>query len=211
MMAAFANHSKALRMLYRHPLARSIGITTIGFAVSDTLCQFLEQKYSTKIKKDGFIWNPIRTLKFTTIGFLFGPQFHYWIPFVTSLFPGHRTPVLALKRVCFDQAIFGTWATTFALSMTAVLDGDDIKSKIREQWLPVYLRNCCIFPPGQFINYFLIPPQYRVLWLNGIGFIWRILLSYLVMGEGHKKSSIVSLQEEEQKVRESLNTTTPRR
>merc|ERR1719474_949695 len=140
-----------------------MAITTTGFAVSDVVCQCIEHKYS---KRASFQWNHIRTAKFTTIGFLFGPQFHFWIPFVASLVPGgkHRTAAQALKRALIDQTIMGTWATTFALSMTAILDGEDvegIKSRIRSQWWPIYLRNCCIFPPGQFINFLFIPPQYR--------------------------------------------------
>eukprot|EP01084_Bolivina_argentea_P113581 202392_1 len=181
MRSTFARYSKQLHMTSKHPLARSIIITTTGFCVSDAICQSMEYKYS---KKKRFIWDRTRTFKFTLIGFCFGPQFHYWVPFVSGLFHGH-TPRVALKKVVFDQLFMGSWATTFVLGMNAWMEGKDIrgmKTNVKEKFLDIYLRACCIFPPGQFINYFLMPPHLRILWLNCVGFCWRIALSFLVYG-----------------------------
>lgn len=164
-------------------------ITTTGFTVSDLICQAIEYKYGPTSKHENarrpFVWDKARTFKFSAIGFLFGPQFHYWVPFVAGLIPGH-TPATALKRVIIDQALMGCWATSSVLFEKEILDGNGIQAgfnNIRLHFWEVYLKACCIFPPGQFINYLLIPPHYRVLWLNGIGFCWRIILSYLVYGK----------------------------
>eukprot|EP01084_Bolivina_argentea_P098149 176421_1 len=190
MLSTFARYSKQLHMTFKHPLARSIIITTTGFCVSDLICQSIEYKYGNQTQNTSFIWNKQRTFKFTLIGVMFGPQFHYWVPFVASLVPGHG-PKVAFKRVCIDQLCMGSWATSFILSMSALLEGNDIKgikTNLKDRFFEFYLRACCIFPPAQLINYWIIPPHYRVLWLNGIGFCWRIILSYLVYGkEGTNK------------------------
>ena len=170
-------------------------ITTTGFCASDIICQGIEYKYGNKTNlhnNNAFVWDKPRTLKFTLIGFTFGPQFHYWIPFVSGLISGHGGKA-AFKKVVIDQVGMGSWATIYVLSMKALMEGEGIKGakmNVKQNFWDVYLRACCIFPPGQFINYLLIPPNYRVFWLNGIGFCWRIILSYLVYGNRQKQDLV---------------------
>ena len=126
MSTAFSRYSQKLHLSFKHPLARSIIITTTGFGVSDLICQSIEYKAATDKNENHasgqFIWNRSRTLKFTIIGFMFGPQFHYWIPFVASLVPGHGLNN-AFKKVLIDQICMGSWATVFVLSMKPLMEG----------------------------------------------------------------------------------------
>ena len=36
-----------------------------------------------------------------------------------------------------------------------------------------------IWPPTQFINFALVPSQYRVLYVNSVTVLWDIFLSYM--------------------------------
>jgi len=43
----------------------------------------------------------------------------------------------------------------------------------------VYLFDWCIWPPTQYINFALIPPAFRVLYVNVVTVIWDVFLSYI--------------------------------
>ena len=46
-----------------------------------------------------------------------------------------------------------------------------------------------IWIPGQFINFVAVPPQYRIVFIGALGFVWEVVLSY-----------IAPMQEDEAKV-----------
>eukprot|EP01084_Bolivina_argentea_P282780 484126_1 len=184
---AFRGYSKFMHSIFKYPLMESIGITTGGFFGSDLLCQIIEYKYK---KENKFIWDKYRSFKFSVTGCMFGVQFYFWIPFVAQLFPGKGIRS-AFKRVCFEASTFGPYSACFVISINAILDGyklDGIKNRLNENWLNVWSAAVCVFGPGQLINYWLIPVQYRILFLNAIGFCWRVFLSYLLFGKKNQES-----------------------
>mmetsp|Transcript_34118 Transcript_34118/g.55620 ORF Transcript_34118/g.55620 Transcript_34118/m.55620 type:complete len:206 (+) Transcript_34118:23-640(+) len=194
----FFQWCKPLQLPFKHPLAKSIMITTSGFGVSDIACQCIEYRMKSRhgTAHSSFVWDKKRTVNFSIIGFLFGPQFHCWMPFVVKSIPG-TTVEVTLKRVFVDQCVFSSWATVFVLCTSQILEGHGIRSgiqNVRDNFVDAYSKACCIFPPGQFINYFLIPPRYRVLWLNGIGFLWRVIVSYILYGK--PETQVNTLQEQ---------------
>eukprot|EP01084_Bolivina_argentea_P306725 530074_1 len=172
-------YTKLSTMFTKRPMLGSITITSSGFLCGDIICQCIEHKYT---EKKTFQWDMKRSLNFTTIGVVIGPFFHFMIPFVVSVFPGTGTKI-ALQRAVFGQIVFAPFASGLVLSLNTILDGgnmNSVRKRLQNDWFDVYIRQIFFFLPGQFINYWIIPMQYRVLWLNFIGFNWRIFLSYLV-------------------------------
>eukprot|EP01084_Bolivina_argentea_P119133 211266_1 len=184
-MKTFKPYQQFTSLISRHPLLGSIVITTSGFFTGDYICQWIESRYRDKKK---LIWNRQRSFNFTFIGFAMGPQFHYLVPFVARVIPGTGV-ITALKRAVFGQFILGPYGNSFVLSLDTILYGGDIeaiKQRLRNDFLTMWAFGCLVWVPGNFVCYWIIPPQFRVLFLNALGINWRVFMSYLV----NKKSDI---------------------
>jgi Mpv17 / PMP22 family len=40
-----------------------------------------------------------------------------------------------------------------------------------------------LWPAAQFVNFSVIPRQFQILWVNGVAFVWTILLTYISHGD----------------------------
>ena len=120
-------------------------------------------------------------MKFATVGFCLAPQLVLWYRVVPYLLPGKPSFVNASKRMLLDQVLFASWSTAYCLGFAKMLNGgniNDIQRQINSKWLDSYKVNLLLWPPAQLINFWFIPPHFRVLWTNGIAFGWTTFLSF---------------------------------
>lgn len=94
--------------------------------------------------------------------------------------PGPINMLAILKRVACDQFILAPatlFVFLFSMGTMEGLDGDEIREKIRANYLPILFVNWQVWPILQAINFRYIPLQYRVPVgaLMGIG--WSAFLS----------------------------------
>ena len=92
-----------------------------------------------------------------------------------------------------DQSLFAPWCICFVFTLNTFIDGGDLnksKNRIKEQFLPTYMVNLSVWPITQLINFWLIPPQYRVLIANFVALWWNSYLSY----RSHVNLSITSIK-----------------
>jgi hypothetical protein len=161
-------------------LTKSITAGIIAF-IADIICQV----YFPANKEEDMKKSPLerinwrRTANFTFINlFLVPPVMHWWYGLLSTKIVG-TSFIAAVKRVIIDQSLFAPVIIPVFLGGTLILDGkpEEVVPKLSKDWIPTLLTNYSVWIPAQLINFSVIPPPFRVLWANFVGFFWNIYLS----------------------------------
>eukprot|EP00871_Galdieria_phlegrea_P003519 jgi/Galph1/4168/GphlegSOOS_G2846.1 len=168
------------RLLIEKPVqTKSITCGILSF-VGDVCAQSIEQKYHNDDHGRPIHIDIFRTLRFTSFGMLiFGPCAHYWYQGLDRIFPKPTTTSL-VGKVVMDQTIFTPMAIVTIFSYISTLEGQTtavLKQKIQQDFWTTLKANWMLWLPAQTINFRLTPPNYRVLFVNGVALIWNIYLA----------------------------------
>lgn len=161
-----------LQQLDTRPVFTKMWTSGLLNGVGDTLCQsFFEGDAPFDFK---------RLCVFTSLGlFLVGPTLHYWYTALSKFFstPGTRA---VLGSVTVDQLLFAPTFCGVFLSTLMILEGQmmTIPAKLKQDWFNTVVMNWKIWVPAQLINFWLVPPNLRVLCANITAVVWNVYLSF---------------------------------
>lgn len=177
--------AKSLWYLYNQQLTTNPVLTkclTAGLIAiaADVTCQTLFPENPEDRKKPWTErYNFRRTATFTLINtFIFPPITHYWYGMLSTRIIG--TDVLsAVKRVAIDQSTFGPLNIALFLAGNKIACGEvnEVWKTLKRDLWPVVSNNYLVWIPAQLFNFYMIPPPFRVLWTNVVGFFWSIYVS----------------------------------
>jgi len=122
-----------------------------------------------------------RSLRMFTVGLSQGPPHHYFYLLLDKFFPG-KTPLVILKKVLLDQILAAPFFALTFIYGASLLEGRSLQQcwlEFKMKFPTIYLFDWLIWPPSQFINFSLVPGQYRVLYVNVVTVIWDIFLSFI--------------------------------
>jgi len=160
------------------------------FLAGDFLCQYIERYRAAEDKKALWRFDFGRALRMTTFGvFVLGPVGHYWYGFLDGKFPATSTAVVA-KKVFYDEFCMGPpYLLSFFLVMCG-LEGRNwayTREKIKSDFWPVYKADVTVWVPAAAINFWLIPPMYRVLYVSTVSVFWNAYLSAVQHHDSHSE------------------------
>lgn len=150
-------------------------------AIGDVVTQRIEwldiKEGSGKEKKQ----NWPRTGRMFCMGFILGPFNHCWYKILDHFLKG-ATGKIVLKKICADQAVAAPFfCSTFFMGMS-LLEGKSVSegaAEVKEKFLTVYMIDWCVWPPAQFINFYLLPTKFRVVYVSTLTFFWNTFLSWM--------------------------------
>jgi len=153
------------------------------FACGDVICQMIERsnqerKTLENKKEDSIDW--LRVGRMCTVGFVVvGPACHYWYKFLDKRMQS-TTVAQALKKTLVDETLFGpVYLASFFVSIS-ILEGmtpQQIVQKIKKEFWPTFIMDMVVWPPAQTLNFYFVPPAYRVLYISFISLFWNAYLS----------------------------------
>jgi hypothetical protein len=62
------------------------------------------------------------------------------------------------------------------LGFSAALDREDAISRIKKQFLPIFMNGFYCWPLANIITFRYIPVAYRMIWINFVGLFWNTYL-----------------------------------
>ncbi|KAK9323624.1 hypothetical protein V1517DRAFT_91964 [Lipomyces orientalis] len=164
--------------LATRPILTQCVTTAFLFGAGDVVAQTLSPDPALKGKYDY-----IRTGRMCFHGgVVFAPVVIQWYKLVSTriVIPG-RPMLEALARMAVDQTV---WApvgiASFYVSMGVLQlhSWDQIKEDLRTKWWRTMVGNYAVWPAVQFVNFRIVPLDYRLMFVNIVSIAWNAFLSW---------------------------------
>ncbi|XP_078612091.1 mpv17-like protein [Branchiostoma floridae x Branchiostoma japonicum] len=166
-------------VLRKSPYLTSVGLYTILYTGADVSNQLWTFHFDKKVTHEhsAFSLDLGRTARMGVIGFVCLGNFNYrWIPFLERMFPG-ATVRKTLAKVLVDQVIAAPLLITAFYAGLRVLERKpDVFAVVREKFVDTYKTGLMFWPAAQTINFYLLPVQYRVIFLGVCSFTWANIM-----------------------------------
>lgn len=156
-------------------------LTNVGLSVTlSGVGDVIEQNYEMMTKKID-CWDQIRTRNMSVSGFTIGIFCHAWYRYLDKFIPGYSLRIV-MKKVAVDQFIASPICISIFFFTLAALEKttkDELASEIKNKAWKLYAAEWMIWPPAQFINFYVLPYKYRVLFDNSVSLCYDIFTSHV--------------------------------
>lgn len=174
---------KRLASLYVGALtARPVLTKATSTLVLGIIGDYLAQRLSSYQRMDEvFALDLRRLLSVGAWGFVFmGPVLHYWYGCLDRIFFG---PMAAWKKMATDQVAFAPFFNAAFILGVGTLEGDaNVVANLKATYFSSMKANYAIWPIAQSINFGLVPKEFQILFVNTVGLVWNVILTYIAHG-----------------------------
>jgi len=170
--------SKYISALHNRPVITKAVTSGTLYFISDSISQGIENINKKDEDKQPFQWG--RATRMAIFGFFVtGPTFHYWYNILDTSFPKKNTRHIIIKSV-LDQIICAPIFDAVFFSGLGLLEFksfDEIKEKLKKDWLFTYLVDCSVWPIFNIFSFKYIPNSQRVTMMNLFNIAWTAFLA----------------------------------
>lgn len=146
----------------------------------------IEAKESKSIEKSiesNNRFNYIRSSHMTCAGFTTGLVSHYWYIYLDKFLGTKKSFFIVTKKVLLDQIIFSPISLFVYFSTLGLCERSGAKrvteELIEKGFEQIYVVEWFIWPPMQYLNFFVIPLRYRIVFDNIISLGFDIYSPYV--------------------------------
>ncbi|XP_050526415.1 mpv17-like protein [Daktulosphaira vitifoliae] len=158
-----------------HGLVRGLAIYSITWPASSVIQQALDPTWNKEIDIK-------RAIKFSLYGALYvAPTLYAWMRFASFIWPTH-TVVSHVTKAVIEQFSYGPFATASFFFFMTLLDGgsiEDAKQEVQKKFFPTWKVAVTVWPVLQTINYCVVPPNNRLIFVSFAGLAWTVFLAYI--------------------------------
>ncbi|XP_011312674.1 peroxisomal membrane protein 2 [Fopius arisanus] len=135
-------------------------------------------KIGENLEENGYNWSVLR--RYIVYGyFLAGPILHGWYLWLDKFFVG-TTGAVVMKKLFCDQFILTPPLLVLFFSSMSLMEGkDEILGECKAKFVKTFQTSCLYWLPVQFVNFLIIPPKYRVVFVSIAAFLWVNILCHL--------------------------------
>ncbi|KAK9502904.1 hypothetical protein O3M35_011590 [Rhynocoris fuscipes] len=170
--------SKIKMIFQKHPLIANSLVYGGMYVTAEFSQQVVNRKFSNKVPPD-----PIDTaclLRYAVVGCCINSNLlYYWYRWLDTNFPG-KTAKIVTKKLLLDQFVLTPHLLAiFYISMSIMEGKKDIFAELKQKFIPTFETSCSFWLPAQAINFVLIPPMARVVYVGTCSFLWVNILCWL--------------------------------
>eukprot|EP01117_Protostelium_nocturnum_P006617 TRINITY_DN2381_c0_g2_i1.p1 TRINITY_DN2381_c0_g2~~TRINITY_DN2381_c0_g2_i1.p1 ORF type:complete len:287 (+),score=101.13 TRINITY_DN2381_c0_g2_i1:185-1045(+) len=159
--------------LEKHPLMNKVLTFCVLMAAGDIVAQLTNDE-------EDFDWK--RFGRMVGLAAVFSaPILHIYFKFLDKAVVGTGSAQV-LKKLAIDQFAFAPINLLGFMALLGYLEKFDfeaVKEKIAKDYWPTLKANWVLWPAANFINFKLVPPHYRLLYVSVVAFFWNIYFSIL--------------------------------
>lgn len=147
-----------------------------------TSSEFLQQTIIRKSLADstGEPYDLESVARFAVLGFTVLPPINYlWYGWLDGKFVGTALTTVARKMVLDQLVIMPVMIASFFIGMSIMERKDDILYECKHKLVPTFQSSCLVWIPAQAINFLLVPPKFRVVYVACVAFVWANILCIL--------------------------------
>ncbi|KAK7874548.1 hypothetical protein R5R35_013122 [Gryllus longicercus] len=114
------------------------------------------------------------------VGIIQGPPQHIFFKCLDKYYPGHDY-ISIMKKILLDQVIQSPLCIALFFVSNGILEGQEFSvtvSELKKKFIVVYCIDWLLWPPAQVLNFYYVPPQYRVLYVNLTTLMYNVFLSF---------------------------------
>eukprot|EP00092_Neocalanus_flemingeri_P060274 GFUD01072229.1.p1 GENE.GFUD01072229.1~~GFUD01072229.1.p1 ORF type:complete len:178 (-),score=33.05 GFUD01072229.1:212-745(-) len=162
--------SKVTAIFSKHPLVANCLTYGTLYTGSELLQQTI-LRATDDGDRTGYDWESLA--RFAVLGTaVFPPLMFHWYKFLDARYVGVGAGLVA-RKVMMDQLIFTPpMIATFFIGMSLLEGKPDITKEFREKALPTFVANLGFWIPAHVINFRLIPPAGRVVYIGICSLLW---------------------------------------
>ncbi|KAF8260536.1 hypothetical protein EI94DRAFT_1748150, partial [Lactarius quietus] len=112
-------------------------------------------------------------------GCLFGPPISKWIAFLGRLQFASPTKAV-IYRTWLDQTLMAPLVAGLFFTSMSVMEGkgtSGVVDSLSTKYAPTLMCGWLMFTPAQIVNFAVVPPQFRFVFLSGVSLVWNTYLS----------------------------------
>lgn len=169
------------RQINRLMFNKYLLLTNVGISASLSCAGDIIQQHYNIVNTGQNTWDKARTFRMTVSGVAIGVVCHYWYGFLDRKYPG-RALKTVIKKVVIDQLVCSPVYITIFFATTCYMEErklEEFKQELMQKWWRLYLAEWVIWPPAQVVNFYFLPPRYRVLYDNTISLGYDVYTSYV--------------------------------
>lgn len=99
-------------------------------------------------------------------------------------------PLAVFSKVALDQTLMAPCMTSLFFASMALLEGargSQVAEGVKAKLKPTLLANWTVWPIAHVINFALVPPAQRILYINVINIAWTAFMSHMASGSSEDK------------------------
>ncbi|XP_065155541.1 mpv17-like protein 2 isoform X2 [Atheta coriaria] len=138
-----------------------------------------EIEYRRHMMAERYDW--ARMVRMFLVGLSMGPLHHYFYKYLDSYIP-KRNLFSITKKILLDQLLMSPVCIAWFFYGMGICENKDLQECTKEingKFVEVYLIDWSVWPPTQFINFYFLPVQYQVLYINFVTMVYNVFLSYI--------------------------------
>ncbi|KAM9806594.1 mpv17-like protein [Syngnathus typhle] len=168
-----------------HPYISNVVGYTVLFASADLFQQRVLGRRDASVAFVGVDWR--QTARVATVGFCFHANFNYqWLRWLEKMLPGGGVKAVTGK-VLVDQLVAAPLTiSAFYIGLSLLENKDDLLQDWREKFWTSYKTGVVFWSTMQAVNFSLVPPVARTVFLGGVALVFTIFLCHLRQQKGGK-------------------------
>lgn len=169
----------------KYLLATNIISSGVLMSIGDLMSQEIEQRSAKSTSTQQFDWT--RNAKMFVVGAAQGPLHHYFYGWLDRAYIGSTVKITTIK-ILYDQLIMSPACIAAFFYTAGWMDGkgnSQCTEEFQSKFIRVYITDWLIWPATQFLNFYYLPPKYRVIYVNFVTMLYNIFLSHIKHEDAH--------------------------
>uniref|UniRef100_A0A0A9XRX9 Mpv17-like protein n=1 Tax=Lygus hesperus TaxID=30085 RepID=A0A0A9XRX9_LYGHE len=114
---------------------------------------------------------------------------YFWYKWLDANFVGKSSKIV-VKKLLLDQFLLTPQLLgVFYISMSIMEGKSDLLAELKQKFVPTFQTSCCFWLPAQAVNFLLVPPMARVVYVASCSFLWVNILCFI------KRKEMISQEE----------------